>query len=577
MNPLTLSASQGDRLVLKCRPPRVYVDGARRRDLAVMKWELLPAPEFGSAVLVLDRRAAGGSRRLGDPAPLPRVGSNVEIRSAVEPCGERFLAVVTEHGFVVHQGTERLTAICRDKLGEALRTKVTDIWRLAGGALVEVKRARTHFNADRNSLATSSTVCLGRRMCRAFDSSLTARRWTVADALGYLLAATVPQAFETPSIEELDALGGQIDLGSLDVTGKSAAEAIAEVARRAGLQMRSGQEGESIVAFRPGVQGRGRNVRLQRAGASLDTTKSNLCDARINIIRRPARRPLLALGERKQYESTFELFKGWGETLQTGRWRDFVRSKSDNWAELACVYRKWVLNEHGWYSGSPWNLPVHDFSNISEEAFLVQRARRFLPCLSTDTHGQTLGTHVQFRCGSEGPWVRWRGPVWVSRHQCAIYLGGDSLPGEFFEAAVNNQVTVRATCVVEADQRIATEIPGDPNLPREVLDLSDRAAWRSVHESSVFRAAQGVGTPDERDDSRLLTHLARRRAEMLSTATEAELRLGWVDTSYRVGDIVERIEGREFELASSPDTRAYVKAVTHEFAAEQTTRLLVTG
>jgi hypothetical protein len=130
---------------------------------------------------------------------------------------------------------------------------------------------------------------------------------------------------------------------------------------------------------------------------------------------------------------------------------------------------------------------------------------------------------------------------------------------------------------VEADERLVAVVDGDTNAPCNVLDMSGRAAWKKVHSSSIFKDAAGVGTPAEEDDSSLLNELAQRQAEVLSTAVEADLTLGSVDTTFHVGDIVERIEGREFELSSNPDSRPFVRSVRHEIGSEQTTHLLLLG
>ena len=487
------------------------------------------------------------------------------------------VGLVAGHSFVIDEDGESFLAECEHLLASSLNQRISSLWKLNGNSAVEVKQAKVLFNASQNALASTAVATLNGRQCRLFDSSFDAQPWSVADALGYLLAESVPNDIETPSLAELDALAGNIDLGRLDVTSKTAAEALATVARLAGLELRSARHRRGLVFYRPGEQGKRRRIRLQTPGSTLSLAKSNLWQSRIHLRRRPSRRGLLLLGQRKQYESTFELEKGWDASLETSRWRDFVRSKSGNWPKVADVYRKWVLNEHGWYSSNPWNLAIHSFEDINSDDFSTRAARKFLPCLSTDKQGQSLGVVVEIRLGLGAAWRRWRGPLWTSKDECAIYLGGNELPGEFFQACVNNDASIRVTAVVEADARLVAEVDGDINAPRDVIDFSTRAAWRSIHSSSIFRDAEGVGTPAERDDSNLLNRLAARHAETASKAIEAELTLGWIDASIYVGDIVERIDGRAFELSSNPDRRPFVKSVQPDFGEKQTTHLLVSG
>ncbi len=578
MNKLILASSANQGTVLKSDPPAIYVDGARRRELQLLKWEILPSPSFGKAIIsATGSYVTGPCGRLGDPNELPAIGANIRIREAGRSSGAEFLGSVINNTFLVDERGEHFVAECRHQLVDKLNGRITSLWQNENQSAVETNQTRIGFNTAQNTLASDSLITINARQCRIFDYGLNARRWSVADVLGYLLATTVPSDVEVPSLSELDALAGNLDLDGMDVTGKTVADAITEVAKVGGLKVRSARFGLGLIFYRPGREGRRRNVHLQPAGSQLSLAKSNLWQGRIHISRRPSQHNLLVLGERKRYESTFALMKGWDRTLETQRWRDFVRNKADNWPKVADVYRKWVLNEHGWYSGSPWSLSVHDFASISSVSFTARVTRMLLPCLSSDLQGQSLGVVVEIQCGVGAAWQRWRGPLWVSRDECAIYLGGNALPGEYFQATINDEVSVRVTGTVEADTRLTAEVTGDPNAPLDVVDISSRAAWRNVHSSSIFKLAEGVGTPAERDDSDLLNQLAARHAEVASTASEAELTLGWVDTSFHIGDIIERIDGRGFELASNPDTHPFIRSVRHEFGATHTTKLFVSG
>jgi hypothetical protein len=318
-------------------------------------------------------------------------------------------------------------------------------------------------------------------------------------------------------------------------------------------------------------------VRLAPAGSSVSVGNSNLWKTQIHIDQRGSSRPVLALGGKKRYEVTVELKKGWDGGLETARWRDFATSLSDDWPGRCDVYRKWVLNEHGWYSAGPWNLPLYSFVDISLADFGSISPRRFLPCLSTDRQGNSLGIVAEFRCGAGQPWKPWRGTLWVSSQECAIRLGGDALPADYFQSAAQGEVSVRVTAVVEADSHVSVEVPGNPRLARKVVDYSNRAAWRTVHASSIFMNAQGTGQPAECDDSDLLRQLATQRAWDISLGVDSQLTLAWVDPSWQVGDILERIDGRPFEFASNAARHPHVIGVRHEFGTSQKTILYARG
>jgi len=576
-NTLVLS-SREQQLVVKAAAPAVYAKGRRRRDLKVLSMDLLGPPTFGRAALLLQPDSqVPAEPRLEAVGELPDVGTSVTITAAGPAGGVEMSAVVTGHRAELGPDGERLLAEIEHDLAAALSQTVSERWHVQGGSPVTVGNARVCFNDDLDGLASQAHVSIGQRSARLFDSAANARRWSVADALAYLLAVAVPSDVQAQSRAELDDLAGDIDLGRLDVTGMAVAEALTQAAGRGGLALRAARQGLGLVFYRPGVGGRPAVVNLQPAGQAFSPALTNLWRGKVTFSRRPARRGVLVLGAVKRYESTFYLQPGWNTSLQTARWRDFVRSMSANWPVLGDVYRKWVLNEHAWYTGSPWNLPVADLSVISGADFGLNRPRTLLPCLSCDTTGQSLGIVVETCCGQDQPWRRWRGPLWVSRDECAVYLGGDGLPGEFFQAAAAGEAAVRATATVEADVRLSVSLTGDAALPTAVIDASSRAGWSKVHSSSIFAASGDLGPPAERDDGALLAALAEREAEVLATATSAELVLGWVDTSYFVGDSVEMVEGRALELRSDDDSRPFVRSVHHDFGPGQCTTILVEG
>jgi len=556
----------------KFHPPLVYCDGRRRRDLYAVKIDLGEAPRFGSAELRLNTNRLRGAADL-----LPPIGARVEVRTAESPGETIFNGVVTEHETRHGDAGPQYFAHVEHVLGELLSVPIQSRWCVQDGKVLQLLGEQVIFNDGPEAMAGEALSCVNGRSVRLFETSVSARRWTVADALAYLIATNLPADVEATGLLELERLAGLIDLGRLDVSGESALDAMLKVADRGGLKLRSARGGTGLVVYRPGRDGPARAVDLQPAGSKITVPMSNLWHHGLRVQRRPSRPTVIALGEHRRHESTFTLARGWDPSLQTTRWRDFVRSAAENWPVVADVFRKWVLNEHGRYCNAPWNLPAHDFGSIEAGDFLLRRQRRFLPCLSCDKTGHSLGVVVQFRLDEAAEWQRWTGPVWISRDQCAVHLGGDALPAEYFEAAVAGSVQVRVTATVAADTRIAAQITGDPAAPRRVVDFSDRAAWRKVHATSIFHDAPDLGEPAERDDETLLVSLAQRWAEVRSTAVEARLELAWVDESWHVGDIVEQVEGRAVQFSSNPDAAAAVTAVQHLLDERHSTILHVTG
>ena len=578
MQRLTIHATTTSQSIILCRPGRVSINGNRRRDLKVLSWLITGPPSFGQLTIALDpSRSSVAPSQIEAISHLPEIGSAVTVSPANGFAGEDFSGIITAHELSVSDSGEQLVAHAQHVLAGELGLPVQSRWQLKSGAVIEVPAGPVRFNFDDNSLASASAVTVNGRQARVFDTSDSAQRWTVADAIGYLIATAVPNDIEVPSSQELQSLAGQIDLARTDITGKTIAKALEQLASQAGLNLRASLQGRGIVLYRPGVDGRRRKVRLQPAGATLSADRSNLYKGRVLFYRRPARPTILALGQHKRYESTFALKPGWDPLNETDRWRDFIPDGSDSWPAKADVYRKWVLNEHGLYTGAPWNLALNSLSAVSSEDFLLDIPRIPLECLSREPSGKSLGYVVETRLNSSDTWRIWPRPVWISKWELAVYLGGSSLPGDFFQAAVVGDAEVRLTATIEADTRLTATIDGDSNAGIETVDLSSQAAYRKVHSASVFADDAQLGSPLERDDTVLLNHLARRHVRDKGIATTAELTLGWVDTSYHVGDIVDRIDGRSLELAASPEARPFVQSVQHDFGPDQTTNLVVKG
>ncbi|MCD4823582.1 MAG: hypothetical protein K8S55_03175 [Phycisphaerae bacterium] len=565
MQTVTLQPHSRQNTILHPGPARVYIDGRRRRDLRVTTWEVCNAPAFGEVCL---EAASGYIQQL---FRLPRVGARVLVKSPVGFGLGEFHGVVVQHEVEVGDDGERLVAMVEHRLTTGLNRALLGRWHDSDGSPVLLGNMPLEFNTSPDTLAGGSSHSLPSGRSVVFAACGDTRRWTVADGLAYLLAAHLPAGIKSPGLSELRYLCGDVDLGRYNATGRTLGEALIDIAHRGGLEIRSTRTGLGVVVYNPGRQGRRSRVRLQKAGETLDLSKTNLAGGCILLGTRPSRRPIRVLGAPRQYEATFSLQPGWDSSEETGRWRDFLHDDSDDWNAHRDVFRKWVLNENDRYDGQEY-----DFSALSDEDFIARRARRFLPCVSTNSESRSRGIVVEFRLSDSDSWQRWAGSVWVSDEECSIRLGGGALPGEFFAAAVSGGVEVRITASVESDRRIEARLGGDVSLPTSLHDLSAQAGWWAIHSSSIFAGGSG-GVSVVRDDSARLRIHARRNAEFYARATDATLRLGWIDTSFHAGDIVSRVDGRWLELFSNPQSRPYVHSVRHDFGPARQTQLILKG
>ncbi len=110
----------------------------------------------------------------------------------------------------------------------------------------------------------------------------------------------------------------------------------------------------------------------------------------------------------------------------------------------------------------------------------------------------------------------------------------------------------------------------------QVLDCSADAHWRQVHWSSEMNRREGTQPLGECDDLPALTARAHSHRAKVDGSVEAQLVLGWVDTSAHVGDRVGQIVGRGIDLMADDEATSAVMAVTHDLDT-QTTTLKIRG
>lgn len=404
-----------------------------------------------------------------------------------------------------------------------------------------------------------------------------AEPWTADQAANYLVSFYASAPWLTlPSQAELATLFGTDVLENVRLEGRSVLEALEQLGLRAGLRVSvalardaAGQLTRSLVFVGRGL---GRTISLyhQMPGETFTLTRTAMegLDAEILWADSPARLELA--GDVKLYESTFDLVAGWDPDLE-GEERDiYRRSGNPNFADHADVYRKWVLNEAGDYSGEPYNAgDAYDFEPLFGHSEYLPRRRRLLPTVSTDALGESYGVYVEVSYDAGETWSRYRGPVSVLRDECGILLSSDQLPPELFHAADRDELRVRVTATVESDSRLGVlvERPGlqDDHRGRRLWqDVSDEYHHRTVGADSIFHG----GPSREVDDSeRLIALAADLWAAERHASSPGRVRLPFFSVSYRVGD---RIDGIRYRYAWLRRTAAGIQSDPFVEAVRQT-------
>jgi len=570
MNVLRLNHTMSRPTVMDAIRPHVYVDEKRHYGLHVTRWTKRPLPVGDQVELV--NGFAESMTGTDDVRDLPAIGTRVDVDWG-EFGTHRFAGVVSEHVNGIGEQAGRVVARVRSRVADALDQPIVGRWQLSDERPVFLMSGEVRFNVDGHSLASAYPVAVGSYLTPVFETQDGfSRRWMVADALAYLLAVGLDAEFTCPSFRELCLQGGGVDAGEYVPGDASLGNALSEVAGRAGMTLRISDDGAGLIAYRKGIEGAVRRIGLQDVGESLDPDQSNLWMATVKYTPSASRPGVLAIGDVKQYEATFPLQPGWDPELETDRWRDVARGFAEDWLATGDVYRKWVLNEH---DQNPWAIKEFDVSAIAPDEFPLNTARRFEPCLTTGADGQSVGVVIEVSLDGGSGWERWSGPAWVSDDECAVYLGGQTLPADYFQAVIEKMAVVRVTATVSADTRLHAIDPGDYGLPRKTIRVPG-LGYRKVHYLSMLGKSGAVHYGGEQDDSALLASVARRVNVAAGKAVDASIALGWIDPVCQVGDRVERVDGRSLELGSHAEATGAIVSVTHDLI-EQTTHVEVEG
>ena len=128
----------------------------------------------------------------------------------------------------------------------------------------------------------------------------------------------------------------------------------------------------------------------QAVGSPFDPAATNFADLAATLHLDAAPRRYVARGDRKIYESTFDLVAGWDAALESYDPDGFSPGLNPDFVAVRDVFRKWVLNEAGGYTAAPYSRSdPPDLSALFEGSSYVRRPRRLLPCLSRDSLGRS--------------------------------------------------------------------------------------------------------------------------------------------------------------------------------------------
>jgi len=303
----------------------------------------------------------------------------------------------------------------------------------------------------------------------------------------------------------------------------------------------------------------------------------------------PARaaRPWIAQGGARLIESTFELVGGWDPTLAGEADSEYGRTTSSDFSRFANVYRHWVLNEDGAFTGEPYDRGERfDLTSFFDDARLRPQPLRFRACVTLDDTGERLPPIVEVSTDGGSSWSRYAGESIVADTRAAVYLNDATLPAGFLSAAQSGEARVRVTASLRSPRPVAERRwRGNPfagqQSPR-VFDLSDTFRFQRVAQQSIHRAAIDAGTLDaaevnQRDELRRWLIDRMERAAVIEDEDEADgeatLILNGAWPMLRIGDQLMNAGGEATRLDQTSQrirgTGARVESVRLHFPVDQ--------
>ncbi|HUX02676.1 MAG TPA: hypothetical protein VMY35_17075 [Phycisphaerae bacterium] len=583
--------------------PRVAVslDGqpAPRVMLQTVRSEMGAAPRAAFSVGFGRSAREGADVRLEAAAPEIRPGRLVRaslLRGGVLPGADRadlvlFEGCIREVETQFGPDDEALRFEAEDLAADVLRRRVGgQRIETAGGDAEPAEGLDLEFNPGGRSNASGALYDPGDGdpyMIFAPTSPGGAVAWTLNEAVAHLLAEFASwDGWHLPSCAWVRQALEPVPLRDVSLEGQTLGEALEALLEPVG--------GRLVVEVEPGPLGVSRFLRLwlpdrairvwlahQPVGGTFHPTGTHFSGLAAKMQFAESPRRYVARGDRKVFESTFALVAGWDDAQASYDPDEFSPSANPEFDGVRDVFRKWVLNEAGEYSGEPYNRgPSPDFGALFEGEPYVRRHRRFLPSLSRDGLGRSRGVYIEILLDAGATWQRLHLAARILEGEAGLYLTDDPLPPDYIRAVMGGYVQIRVTAAIESDTRLVAErVAGDGG---DGGDLPGRTRFLSVPTGYRYRkrsaASRFQGDPaDEADDS-------ARLQELVDAAFEADrrcpspgrIRVPYLAFGRRVGDCLAGIRGRRLELArrhTGYETDPAICRVTLQFTPVPETEL----
>ncbi len=525
----------------------VLLDGAPVDFLEVLSISRSGPPDFGSAELAFIPKQPCDINLLAidyylRPWQKINIGLYVETNPPLAANGfysvfEGYI-VKTESSILSDNFSMRLFA--RDISCKLQKITVCGRRVSKGSSTVFIDSLETIFNPDGRGNASIQQIWHNGKCYKMFTARQ-ADRWTIAQAIDYLLSEYAGQYIIWPDIEHLENLTGGTIAADLDVTGTSLLTAIDRCCHQCGIEF--DLHNNELVFYKKGF---GRTVELdcQRTGESLNIAKTNIASVKSFRTAEQITHRYICQGDYKIYEATFNLIGGWQKSLESTDYDRYNPAFNPNFQEIKDVYRKWVLNEAGDYIGSDYyGDEPFDFSTIFEGGAYIASNRRFYPCLSFDAAGKSVGYFLEVSYNEGQSWQRYLRPFELLQNECGIWLADEQLDADVWFSLLKGIIRFRITATVISDERLQAVIADGPiagvnDVIDKIITLPRRFKYRKVSPQSIFYG-NSTGA-DHSDDAGDIAEFARGILQKSAMPVEKiDAQLIGIQGFYQPGDVVK--------------------------------------
>jgi len=597
-NTVTFSSPTLDSLSWRCPLVVVTVAGEAAPWLELVELTRREGSRLNEARFRVVGHPLGRAGRFEDVATAARPGQRITAEMVCQsgPVGRRpvvwplFAGVIVEGSAQISGKAEAVEIIARDEpaWGEG---EVVDGMRALteAGESEYVRSGEVIFNPEGRGNCSAAAVAGGSYY--VFDTGPAGGRcWSVAKAIGYI-AGEYLAGIELVGVAGLAGAEDENLLRDVEISGLSALAALERICERAGLGFATAYvptaagEVKTVLEFYRLGAGREVFLRHQRAGEKLELGRTNVASGAVKLARPRQTNCVIGRGDIKRFESTFELAHGWDSGLEVGDFNLYSPSTNDEFVWYRDVFRKWVLNETGEYSGGPYYQgQAYDLSGVLGTAAYQRSRRRFRPSLSRNPAGESFGYYVEVSYDDGATWYPYGGAFNILLEECGIYLSGNQLDSDVWVAICKDVLKFRITCSVDADEAVEATLYDGPincsrGIRRKIIDLGRGYQYRQVTAGSIFYQSDTIetGPADATDDTEKIRGQLRRQLLLMRRQEEAQqVELAGVYADIRPGDVAGGISGREVRFGkASEEYRPQVRQVRIELADKWTTTLII--